>query len=65
LIRVPYGASEQEDTGWSAVVDKTRVELSFDRETAQARFRVLVWSEAKRRDRVPDEGWINLDLRGK
>jgi hypothetical protein len=38
------------------------VEVSIPRRPEQTSFRVLAWSDARRRDKIPDSGWIEVGV---
>jgi hypothetical protein len=50
---------------WSAVHRDRFVEFSIERPPAQAAFRVIVWTDAVRIDRIPDTESFRLDTRAK
>jgi hypothetical protein len=47
--------------GWRGSVSGKTVEIRANRASGQNDFRVWAWSDLRRVDRVPDEGWMKID----
>lgn len=64
-VEVPVRAprARAHDVAW--VVGDRLLELRLARPSAQTRFRVMAWSEARRTDTVPDEGWSTYAIPAK
>ena len=61
-VRVPIQAptSTAHDVAW--VVGDRLLEMRIARPPAQTNFRVMAWSEAWRRDSIPNTGWASYDI---
>jgi len=57
------GAREVRRMNLRGFAGPTFLECAIDRPAGQTGFRVVVWSDARRIDRVPDDGSFRLDIR--
>jgi hypothetical protein len=47
--------------GWDGAIDENHAEIRVNRVSGQNEFRVWAWSELRRVDRIPDDGWLKID----
>jgi hypothetical protein len=58
------GSPNRDIATYKSAAGEKFFEVEIKRPPAQNDFRVIVWSDAVRIDKVPDEGWFELDLPG-